>query len=383
MSVRFPRQTVAAAAALGLDRAEPFPSLVTRRAGELLAERSQPMLISLTWALVLLVGAVDYLTGYEISLLLFYLLPVSLAVWFVSQRFAVLIALSSIGVWLTGDIVAGANYHNVGVVAWNVSIMLGFFLIVVWLLASLRRSVQDLEARVNQRTAALTDEMAERARLEIEILEISEREQRRIGHDLHDGLGQHLTGTALASRVAIDHLAARELHAEAEKVERVAGLISDAIELTRNLARGLSPVVVEVEGLSIALTELAESTVAQFYLPCAFEADPSLRVSDPVVATHLYRIAQEAITNAIRHGRAGSVHLALAREPEGGGLMLTIRDDGVGLPPPDQRRREGMGLRIMAHRARMIGATLDVVPGPKGGCVVRCRMDLPSSEATH
>ena len=260
---------------------------------------------------------------------------------------------------------AGAAYHPVAIVAWNISIVLGFFLVVIWLLASLRRSITELETRVRQRTAALTEEMAERARLEIEILEISEREQRRIGHDLHDGLGQHLTGTALASRVVIDGLATQELHAEAEKVERIAGMIREAIDLTRNLAHGLSPVAVEVDGLTVALAELAESTVSQFYLPCVFDCDPALKVLDPAVATHLYRIAQEAITNAIRHGRASRVDVVLARERESDGLMLTIQDDGVGLPLPTQRGRDGMGLRIMAHRARMIGATLEVTTDRK------------------
>ena len=372
MLLRLPRQISLAPASAGSDKAKSLPGSVFQRLGDLLARRSQSTLIALTCGLLLLVGVVDYLTGYEISVLIFYLLPVSLAAWFVSRRFAVLVSSLSVGIWLAGDIGAGAIYHNKALLAWNTTIVLGFFLVVTWLLASLRRSVLDLEARVHQRTIALTEEIAERARLETEILEISEREQRRIGHDLHDGLGQHLTGTALAGQVLGDRLEARGLSTEAAETGRVVELIEEAIALTRSLAHGLSPVSVEVEGLTAALMELAASTKAQFYLPCEFHCDQAAHIDNPATATHLYRITQEAISNAIRHGRADRVDITLNQENEGTQTVLTIRDNGIGLSLQGTMRREGQGLRIMAHRARMIHATLEVQPGEKEGTIVRC-----------
>jgi signal transduction histidine kinase len=305
--------------------------------------------------------------------LIFYLLPVSIAAWFVGHRFAVFVSILSVAIWLAADIGAGATYHNKIILVWNATIVLGFFLVVTWLLATLRRSVLDLEARVRQRTLALTDEMAERMRLETEILEISEREQRRIGHDLHDGLGQHLTGTALAGQVLGDRLEARGLATEATETNRVVALIEEAIALTRTLAHGLSPVSVEVEGLNVALSQLAGITCAQFYLPCEFRCGPKVHVDNPATATHLYRITQEAISNAIRHGRTGRVDISLDADESGEGTVLTITDNGVGLDATS-KRREGQGLRIMRHRARMINATLEVQSAPGGGTVVRCRV---------
>ena len=293
------------------------------------------------------------------------------------RRFATTVSLLSVGVWIVGDVGAGATYSNKIVLAWNATIILGFFLVVAALLNSLRTVLSELESRVHQRTAALTEEMAERDRLEKEILEISEREQRRIGHDLHDGLGQHLTATALASQVLGNHLAARQLSPETGEAERIVELIEQSIELTRNLARGLSPVAVETEGLPVALAELTANTTAQFYIRCELQCPRTLPCLDPAAAMHLYRITQESISNAVRHGRTGRVDVSLTVEQEAGQLILTVRDNGTGLPAIGARRQGGQGLRIMAHRARMIGAALDIFPAPDGGTTVRCALDLP------
>ena len=347
----------------------PFPDLLSAR----LSRWPRAALVALTFAALILVGLVDYFTGYELSVLIFYLLPVSLAAWFVTRRFAALISLLSVGIWIVGDVGAGAIYNDKIVFAWNATIILGFLLVVAFLLDSLRTSLLELETRVRQRTIALRVEMFERDRLEKEVLEISEREQRRIGHDLHDGLGQHLTATALAGQVLGNRLAEHQLAAEAEEAGRVVTLVEEAIELTRSLARGLSPVALETEGLTVALAELANNTTAQFYVPCELHCQPSVHFTDPIAATHLYRIAQESISNAVRHGRASRVDVTL-EQADKGQLTLAIQDNGRGLPPPGDRRREGQGLRIMAHRARMIGARLDVSSPDGGGTLVRCSL---------
>src|SRR5205814_9381597 len=155
---------------------------------------------------------------------------------------------------------------------WNTAILLGFYFIVVWLLVYLRGLHKDLENRVQQRTIALTREMAERERLEKEILQVSEREQRRSGRDLHDGLCQHLTGTALAGRVLEEKLAAKTLP-EARDAGNIVGLVEDGIALARNLARGISPVEMEAEGLTAAFEELAANITKLSKVKCVFEKD--------------------------------------------------------------------------------------------------------------
>ncbi len=340
-----------------------------------LGARSRSFLIGTTFSFLLLVGAVDYLTGYNLSFLTFYLLPVSLAAWYIGRSFAVGIASLSVAIWLAGDIAAGAIFANKFILGWNAVIALAFFLVVISLLHSLRVLLRDLEARVHQRTAALTLQMRERERLEREVLEISEREQRRIGHDLHDELGQHLTGTALAGQVLSDQLASLALPA-ADDAERLVGLIEDAIELTRALARGLSPVALDSDGLMMACRELAEQTSARFRLNCAFSCEPPVIMDEPIAATHLFRIAQEATSNAVRHGRARHIEIVLTREAKS--VRLSIADDGIGLSEaPRLGRQQGLGLRIMAHRASMIGATFEVCRGEAGGTVVVCSLAQP------
>ncbi|HUJ09953.1 MAG TPA: sensor histidine kinase [Verrucomicrobiae bacterium] len=342
-----------------------MPQLIARG-----VNRSRPLLVVLTFAIVTLVGLADYLTGYEVSFSVFYLLAVSLAVWFVGTGFGILISVISTVIWLTADLTAGAHYRSPLVPIWNAMIALSFFLIVVWLLASLRSLHAELEERVRQRTTALTAEMAERERLTKELLKISEREQRRIGQDLHDSVCQHFTATALAGQVLKERLAARSLP-EAADAGKIVALVENGITLTRNLSRGLYPVELEAEGLMAALRELVAHASEQFKVDCRLECEQPVPIHDVTTATHLYRIAQEAITNAVKHGRAKRVVLKLSRSDAH--TILSIMDDGVGLPDP-LSESSGMGLRIMAHRSNMIGGALSVRRADRGGTIVTCTL---------
>src|SRR6266566_8010179 len=218
--------------------------------------RSRSFFIRAALVIVLIVGLADYLTGFEIVFSVFYLMAVALAVWFVGKSFGVLVSILSVVAWLAGDLAAGVHYAAPSVAVWNGVIALAFYLVVVWLLSSLRSLHRELEERVRQRTAALTQEMAERERLEKEIMEVTEREQRRIGRDLHDSLCQHLTGTALAGHVLEEKLAARSLPETAD-ANNIVRLVEDGITLARNLARGIAPLEIEAEGLPAAFYELA------------------------------------------------------------------------------------------------------------------------------
>jgi len=209
-------------------------------------------------------------------------------------------------------------------------------------------------------------DITERVHLEREILEISEREQRRIGQDLHDGLCQHLAGIELMSQVLEQKLVRRSKEA-AGRAGDIARNVRDAIGHTRLLARGLSPVTLESEGLMSALHELALNTEKIFRVACRFECDPPVLVSDFPNASHLFRLAQEAVSNAIKHGKAKRISIRLKEER--GRMILSIIDNGLGFPPQIPKSK-GMGLRIMQSRAGMIGGTLVFGRNAGGGASV-------------
>lgn len=209
-------------------------------------------------------------------------------------------------------------------------------------------------------------DITERKRLEKEILEISEREQRRIGQDLHDGLCQHLAGIEMLSQVLAQKVASVSDDAAA-RATQIAAAVRDAIGQTRLLARGLSPVTLESEGLMSALTELAVNTEKIFRIRCTFDCPQVVKFDDHAAATHLFRIAQEAVSNAIKHGKAKNISLHLNTDAER--LHLKVSDDGVGFPE-NFTVSTGMGLRIMQSRIGMVGGTLTIERLPAGGTTV-------------
>jgi signal transduction histidine kinase len=218
----------------------------------------------------------------------------------------------------------------------------------------------------------LHKEIAARRRLEKEILELSEREQQRIGRNLHDDLGQRLVGISYMS-----HQLAGSLQAvgspEAVQAAKITALLNDALSLTRSLARGLHPVALKSGGLVAALADLAERTAEIYRVVCLFAG----RLDDPplsdTAATHLYRIAREAVTNAVNHGRADRILISL--KIEGDTVELCVCDNGCGLPKPGLRGK-GMGLRIMHYRADVIGGTLSFTAPEDGGTRVVCSVPI-------
>jgi two-component system CheB/CheR fusion protein len=209
-------------------------------------------------------------------------------------------------------------------------------------------------------------DITERKRLEKEILEISEREQRRIGQDLHDGLCQHLAGIEMLAQVLAQKLAKKSKDGSARAVE-IAKAVRESIGQTRLLARGLSPVTLESEGLMSALAELALNTGKIFRVRCAFDCPEVVKFNDHAAATHLFRIAQEAVSNAIKHGRAKTISIQLHEDASR--LRLRVSDDGVGFPE-NFSGGAGMGLRIMQTRIGMVGGTVTIERQPAGGTSV-------------
>jgi two-component system CheB/CheR fusion protein len=209
-------------------------------------------------------------------------------------------------------------------------------------------------------------DITERKRLEKEILEIAEREQRRIGQDLHDGLCQHLAGIEMLSQVLAQKLEKKSKDGSARATE-IAKAVRESISQTRLLARGLSPVTLESEGLMSALAELALNTEKMFRVRCNFDCSQIVKFNDHAAATHLFRIAQEAVSNAIKHGKAR--HIAIELREDASHLRLRVSDDGIGFPK-NFSSSSGMGLRIMQSRIGMVGGTVSIERQPAGGTSV-------------
>ena len=219
-------------------------------------------------------------------------------------------------------------------------------------------------------------DITERKQLEEAILEISAQEQRRIAQDLHDGLGQHLTGIAFMSKV-LEKKLLDESVPEAVEAAKIVEMVNQAIDYTRQLARGLHPVAVEGSGLMSALKKWASEVEELFHVRCRFQCDRSVHIHDVTVATHLYRIAQEAVNNAIRHGKPEQIVISLSAKGSTGTLM--IEDDGTGFTK-DPAKQPGVGLNIMDYRADMVGGSLKVLPNEDHGVTVTCVFPLRSMD---
>jgi PAS domain S-box-containing protein len=230
-------------------------------------------------------------------------------------------------------------------------------------------SVSEVRLAKRRMFAGFVRDITERKELEREIIEISNREQQRIGQDLHDGLCQQLAGIELMCQVLEQKLSVKS-KAEAKQAGEIGKHIREAISHTRKLARGLSPVELDANGLMSALHELAAHVQKMFRVECSLECPEPVLISNNVFATHLYRIVQEAINNAFKHGKATRVSISL--KPWGDKIVLAINDDGTGFSN-ETKKAGGMGLHIMKYRAGVLDAALDVRSGVNGaGTAVVC-----------
>jgi signal transduction histidine kinase len=244
---------------------------------------------------------------------------------------------------------------------------------------ALRRVYAELEVRVQERTAELKTAnarlqaaIAERRRLEFELLEITEKERRRIGLDLHDDLGQQLSGLALMTKGLQLKLAKRRAR-ETSDAARIHNLVQQTMTYARDLAHDLAMLDLKGEDLPAALDGLARHAEKLFKISCRFEVAGATPPLEPNVASQLYKITQEAVTNAIKHAKTKAIGIRLASGANE--LILTVQNDG--LPFPNLKgHATGMGLRIMNYRASLIGASLEVRgDGLQGTCVI-CSVPL-------
>ena len=304
--------------------------------------------------LLALVGVVDYATGRTLSVSLLYAIVIVAMAWFHSGRLAWVFAFLSAAIWW----LANKEVHPFGSdwsYAWaTLSRLITFIMI----------AAAGSILKVKHESDALRIQALERAKdLEQEIARISEHEQRRIGQDLHDGICQVLAAIRCAISSVRDDLQAKGLP-EAKATGEAAEMLGSAIVEIRNLARGIFPVQMAV------LDEMVETTQRLHRIQITFESEGDVNVRQPEVAMHLYRIAQEALSNAVKHG--GARHVAVKIAKADGVLTLTVSDDGCGFIEAEGST-DSMGLKTMRYRAGLIGAELSV-NNQRDGVTVNCRL---------
>ena len=328
------------------------------------ARQRRALIVSEMAAALLLIAVLDFVTDYTIRATL-YAVPICVLAWFCGKKWGIAAAVSASLIWWyvnwsTGDPILHSSSE-----AWETSRHFGFFLIVALVASALRRK-SDIAA---DRLALL-----ERSRrLEREIVHISEAEQRRIGQDLHDGLCQYLAGLACGVSSLRDDLRKLHVRSEADTASELVKLLQDAVVQTRDLAHELVPVQVSRMGIVLALESLVQSVSRMHGLNCNFQFRGNSPNWDEQTAMHLYRIAQEAIHNATRHGKARNILVFLDAADHS--ISLRVLDDGVGI---SDSHSDGMGLRIMRYRARSMGGEVTIERRNGTGTTVSCTARINS-----
>ena len=319
-------------------------------------------------------GVLDYFAGAEISLAVFYLVPIVLATAWCGRRAGWLAAALALLSRLLGDglIVYPATLPTH--IWWNASAGLCIYLLVVWLVHALLTLQRGLEGVVEERTGQLRESDADRERLQRELLEVAARERNTFGRELHDDLGQHLVATAMAAQVlaqkSSDPTVARD-------ARQIAQWIEVGIAKTRRLARGLLLARIEPAQFCAELEELAASATGSGIACRTSQQGAPVDLSASECA-QLFRIAQEAVSNALRHARATTIDITVACDERA--VCLFVNDDGVGMPAT-REGAAGMGLRIMEHRARFIGASFSLHSAAGEGTRIVCRVPRRNSPA--
>jgi signal transduction histidine kinase len=320
--------------------------------------------------LVALIGWLDHITGWQFSLFVFYAIPILLVVWHTGTICGLAVSILCAGVWYWANADSQPWPTDLGYL-WATATRLIYFSFV----AIGGRALKAQQAASQARIEALERERE----LKEEIVRVSEYERQRFGQDLHDGLCQELAAISLATISLAEELQA-EGSPQAGAAQEVQRLLKTSVIHARNLARGIFPVQMDETGLAVALEELVATTNRLFPSRVSFESHGDTVIRDPGVAMHFYRIAQEALGNAMKHGGADVIRIVLTASDDG--LTLTVTDDGKGWEPDEAT--PGMGLRTMTYRAQAIGATLEISRGPEGGTVVSCTRPISAEpNQTH
>jgi signal transduction histidine kinase len=331
------------------------------------ARQRRALIVAEALSLLGVIAVLDLMTSYRIRLLPFYAVPIFVLTWFCGRKWGIAAALLSAVVWWSVNWSTGDPDLHGAIAAWEVPRHVGFFLIVAVVSAALRTN-SDIAA---QRIALLEHSHC----LEREIVNISEAEQRRIGQDLHDGICQNLAALSCAATSLRNDLRELHLSAESKLADDLANRLRDTVVQTRELAHELVPAHVAEVGLTSALESLTQSVTQLQGVSCTFQAPNSVSDCDELTATHLYRVAQEAINNATKHGKASHIDVSLQATDQ---LMtLQVLDNGVGI---SESKSNGMGLAIMRARARLNGGELQIEQPESGGTKICCSVRINHQE---
>ena len=307
------------------------------------------------------IGWLDMTTGYQMSLVLLYSVPIAFAGYTCDRYTPFALATLACVVWCWADLGSGHEYFSAFVHAWEVCVRSVFFFVVAIAVVAVKDRQEESRARLSA---------VERARkIEHQVAAITEYEQQRIGREMHDGLSQYLAAVSCAMtalKIDIEKSASPALAVKAAEIEK---LLSESVNQTHDLARSLAPVYHKGPGLAAALYELAATTSRRAGIPCSFESVGEESITQDGIATYLYRIAQEAVANAVRHGKAHEIVVQLSAAA--GAVNLSISDDGIGFSD-SSRNGDGVGLSVMNYRAGMIGGELVIEDRASGGTTVSC-----------
>lgn len=330
--------------------------------------RAQPKPVVLLLCLAAMAGIsfVDFTTRWEMSFFVFYAIPIFVVASTCSRGTAIGFAVLCAGAsW-------AVNLHlapDFAIHTWRSLNRLASFAFVAIAGAALRSQREHFRAQI--------DALQHSRELEQEIIRVSEREQRRIGQDLHDSVCQNLAAIDCAAGMLKSKLEAQASH-ETGTATEIQQMLKKTLLETRSLARGIFPVQLDEDGLAVAIEELV-TTVNRFNkVAVSIEIDGDVVVKDSEIAMHLFRIAQEALNNALRHAGATAIRVSLRQE--GSRVSLAIKDNGSGIP---DTAPSGMGFGTIKYRTQLIGADLKVISNSTTGTVVQCAVTLPNSDAQN
>ncbi len=333
-------------------------------AGRIHLSRVQALLVC--FGLSITIGIFDYLLGSEVSPSSLYGLPVYIAAWFIGLPFAIVLAIVNVTVWLGLNHQIFVSTGWIGAAQTGIIRLLAFSFFAV-ILVRLNFLQKNLKSLAEARARALMGEVEERIKLERDLVEISERERFRIGRDLHDGLCQHLAGMSLLTQSLSASIAAED-EIKKGRADKIVSLLREAVALARATAKGLHPIELQADGLMRALEEHADTVSRLFSIDCRFDCPNPVFIYEPATSAHLFRITQEAVGNAIRHG--GATEIVIGLEEGDNDIQLVIRDNGCGIN--GKCNPGGIGLRSMTTRAKFMRGSLTLSSDAPCGTIVNC-----------
>jgi len=333
--------------------------------------------IALLLAAICVIGLIDYVTGPHLLMIFFYIIPVALGVAWLDWRggniAAVICSLThAMADWFSH----AAPYTYLTI--WNRVLVLAIYLFVARAVAELLALQRHLEQRVQMRTRELEQALDAQVELQSTVANVTRHERNAIGRELHDGLGQHLAATNIAAGMLAQNLANAAQPEAAAEARNISNMLVGAIGQTRQIARGLLLASIKPAELDAQIAELCRVSARKYNTDCSYTPAGDTPRLDDTQASHLFFIAQEALHNALKHANAR--HIAITLREESGHLALSITDDGRGLPPENANdaKPAGLGLRIMRHRAALIGARLAITSPAQGNTGTRIHCTMPS-----